>query len=243
MLTITMTADEMGQHIETDLIKLVKWLGYQHEAFLKLVKKRPPRMPFYSVIEKTVKSSHQKYYFIFTHISFDGKNFDVLWTCVAELRDYLRTYYVYRKSAFDKQIRMLSSHLIARYAERMGIPYTPRCLFEFINNNFHECCIYKDNPDSPTKMVSAVADGLILSQVTGNHLCIGRTFISKDMLKTTQKETYDRIYDTVVEGSSRIAELMRQGWDKNYIFYQISKENKRLFESCQKIYAKYFENK
>lgn len=238
-----MTADEMGQHIDTDMTRLDKWLGYQNEAFMKRVKKNPPRMPFYSVIEKEVKASHQKYYFIFTHICVDGKKFDVLWTCIAELRDFKRTYYVFRKSAYDKQIRMISSHLISRYAERIGIPYSKKCLFEFINRNFHECCIYKDKPESPTKMVSAVAEGLILSQVTDSHLCIGRTFISKDMLKTTQKETYDKIYDTVVGGSLRIVELMRMGYDNDHISHQFSQENRNMFQSCQEIYAKYFENK
>lgn len=242
MLTMTMTADEMGQHIETDIRKMERWLDYQYHAFMKKVKKRPPRLAYYKICEKTVKTSHQKYYFVLTHTCLDGKKFDVLWTIVAELRDYARTYYVFPKSALDNKIRMFSSHLIKRYAERIGIPFSEKSLFEFINRNICQCCIYKDNPDEPTKMVYAAADGLILSQVTDKNLCIGRTFISKDMLKTTQREAFERIYDTVVDATTQTAKSLRMGYDKDRFASQYSRENRYIFESCQEIYTKYFES-
>jgi len=239
---MTMSASQMGAHMERDIRDIDNVIGYKYEEFKKVCKKANPMQELSRVYTATCFNSRQKYYLVFNR-RFMGGKMRIGSVPIAIVEDRNRTYYVVPKNPYDQQNVLYSSHLIERYAERMNIPYSmPSTLARYFKDNAFEQMIYKDDFDNPTSEVYAVNDGIILAQVTEDHKCIYRTFVSYDMLKDSQREAFEIVRNKLKSMPDDVVRLLQEtGYDKHKAGLLLDEETKKINLEAINVYKTFFE--
>lgn len=136
-------------------------------------------------------------------------------------------------------------HYVQRYAQRfMQNPnLTINQSFAAIERNFGICFkIYEDDKNE----VMAMSEGLALAKINqARDIVIYKTFISTDLLKTSQVEAYEKVASLLEDFTPKFKSLGHYGSLYDSLMREVVNKINELnisLEDTQKIYGKFFQD-
>lgn len=150
-----------------------------------------------------------------------------------------------RNEGYSEDCFAMSVHFLKRYAERYLKKDLPIAkILQKIYTSFTGAVqLYSD--DKTKRVVFAIPEGLILTEYEQEKRIIHyKTFVSMDMLKKTQMQSYEKISAFLMESCQQIAMAREAGNDKKLgVVYRRFYDDIDLLDTkeAQAIYSGFFE--
>lgn len=236
MITLQMNRHEVHAQFQKDE-GFRRFFDHKIEEWKKIKKKMLPKQiggkawPWHS------KKLHQDFIFIMCKQTI----YDDAVAVYAKVRGNGRDYYYAPNINAPEMVCVFSTHFWQRYAERMGFLFAmPQVIVKFHSRNPYQNAIYVNMVEN--RVVYATHDGILLCEIDQKRgLYIIRTFVSKAMLKETQREAYNVLDQLTAEldeyfGAACRADILDFASDaiQDYI--------KEFSLQASDIYAQYWEN-
>lgn len=232
-----MTRDEITAHVSKDNKLCKKAIKKIDADWKNLSTKKSSSYMLHKEYEYFSKESNQRYFILYIKSpKFNG----IFRSRIAEVKDENRTYYVVCPTNTQFFLNIISSHCLSRFFERMHL--TRGSLKEDLSSFMFYCVPSRPIYSEDDKVVLALRDGLALCEKNEEaHKLIYRTFISKELLKQTQREALEKISDEMDLQSSMIRICSNQQQLKAVqMAFSFRSE---LRKEAEAIYKEYFENK
>lgn len=247
MLLLSMTPSEMRQSIRADYPTIVPTIAEVSKRWRKQVLRSNRTRRMVRTDSVTCIKSKQEY--LFVHVwDPDIRRLDYL-VLFAVVHDFAHTYYIadtLNDSSSDRDIlTVYTDHFFRRFAERTGMSKDTtieQAIAAYYRGYTQNVLLYWDDTDDHNchRAVYAEQQGIKLSDVEENKWILYRTFVSLDMLKSSQREAYRNVMEIIERCNN-----MRIKCDRNYdSFVDYIKENSddlAIINEARDIYAKYFE--
>lgn len=150
-----------------------------------------------------------------------------------------------RNEGYSEDCFAMSVHFLKRFAERFLKKDLPIAkILQKIYTSFTGAVqLYSD--DKTRRVVFAIPEGLILTEYEQEkHIIHYKTFVSMDMLKKTQKRSYEKISAFLMESCQQIAKARDTGNDERLcVVYRRFYNDTDLLDTkeAQAIYSSFFE--
>lgn len=150
-----------------------------------------------------------------------------------------------RNDGYSEDIFAMSVHFLKRFAERYIKKDLPIAkILQKIYTSFTSAVqLYGD--DKTKRVVFAIPEGLILAEYEQEkHIVHYKTFVSMDMLKKTQMQSYEKISSFLLESSKQIAKARDTGNDEKLgVVYRRFYNDIDLLDTkeAQAVYSSFFE--
>lgn len=240
MITLRMSADEIAKAMDRDMklsINRNTQMGRKWELYRR---KKGKDKKFFIIAESYIECSRQEYLHWFLNDPKFYQRKDVVGQTFAIVKDDSRTYYVRQNNPYDTEICAYSSHFFNRYAERKNhARLYPLIIGRYFQNNQIECCIYRS--DDKKNSVFATREGISLCRSLSNGICLYRTFVSYDMLKSTQKEAYDVLKPYINKIEELYTTMLVKGVESDMCESISNMATKSLQDKCNDIYKQFYE--
>lgn len=150
-----------------------------------------------------------------------------------------------RNEGYSEDCFAMSVHFLKRFAERFLKKDLPIAkILQKIYTSFTGAVqLYSD--DKTRRVVFAIPEGLILTEYDlDKHIIHYKTFVSMDMLKKTQMQSYEKISAFLMESCEQIAKAREIGNDEKLgVVYRRFYDDIDLLDTseAQSIYSSFFE--
>lgn len=240
MITQGMSAQEVWDHMASKLTELNPILMSTQTRVRKKLRKLPPRQMGGEAIPYRFKQLNQDLLLVI------GKtDQNTYGSCAMAVVPYHNGKLFYNFSSWDTEsyMEVYTSHYFRRYQERTHSRHSyPTIVAQYMARTLIASLLYLDFDNG--RAVYAIPDGLSLCTLDKDKwLIIHRTFVSAEMLKTSQREAY-AIYlehqDDIMHFTNK---AFRKKWKHAKDFYHSVEDAplNNLREIAGKIYAQYWE--
>lgn len=238
MITASMTSDEMRRIRNLDESRIYEFQLRKANELKREMKKQKVRQ-----MTKTFEfiTSNADYYIVV-----GVKHGDVFTSGVfiylKETNEYVP---MSRNEGYSEDCFAMSVHFMKRFSERFlkkDLPISK--ILQKIYNSFTGAVqLYSD--DKTKRVVFAIPEGLILTDYEQEkHIIHYKTFVSMDMLKKTQVQSYEKISAFLMESCQQIAMAKEAGNDEKLgVVYRKFYDDIDLLDTkeAQSIYSSFFE--
>ena len=244
-----MTADEVRVCFEKDVYSNEKYHAFcknKLAEFNKVQKKAPQNKPCARVYQYVVKESNQKYYFVLMIRSGWGDNkLHSLMLADVDGGEKGKLFILEEKGR--NVCHALKVHFLNRHNERLGFHdgTTLQKLARYLIHGYlYSSFWYEEEEKRYVRNVCACKDGLVLCEMdTKCGFLYFNTFVSKEMLKGTQREAFNEIVtDYYEEESHEVYRTFRKSRKEGLDMLNansILRSDKRKI--AREIYDQYFE--
>lgn len=238
MITASMTSSEIRRVRNLDESRIYEFQLRKANELKREMKKQSVRQ-----ITKTYELVTQNAdYFIVVGVKHGDVFVSGVFIYLKETNEYIP---MSRNEGYSEDCFAMSVHFLKRYAERYlkkDIPVSK--ILQKIYTSFTGALqLYSD--DKTKRVVFAIPEGLILTNYEQEkHIIHYKTFVSMDMLKKTQMQSYEKISAFLMESCQQIAMAREAGNDEKLgVVYRRFYDDIDLLDTkeAQAIYSGFFE--
>ena len=238
MITASMTSDEMRRIRNLDESRIYEFQLRKANELKREMKKQSVRQitKAYELVTQNAD------YFIVVGVKHGGVFVSGVFIYPKETNEYIP---MSRNEGYSEDCFAMSVHFLKRYAERYLKKDLPIAkILQKIYTSFTGAVqLYSD--DKTKRVVFAIPEGLILTNYEQEKRIIHyKTFVSMDMLKKTQMQSYEKISAFLMESCQQIAMAREAGNDEKLgIVYRRFYDDIDLLDTkeAQAIYSSFFE--
>lgn len=238
MITASMTSGEMRRVRNLDEARIYEFQMRKANELKREMRKQNVRQ-----ITKTYELvTRNADYFIVVGVKHGGVFVSGVFIYLKETNEYIP---MSRNEGYSEDCFAMSVHFLKRYAERYLKKDLPIAkILQKIYTSFTGAVqLYSD--DKTKRVVFAIPEGLILSNYEQEKRIIHyKTFVSMDMLKKTQMQSYEKISAFLMESCQQIAMAREAGNDEKLgVVYRRFYDDIDLLDTkeAQAIYSGFFE--
>lgn len=238
MITASMTSGEMRRVRNLDEARIYEFQMRKANELKREMRKQNVRQ-----ITKTYELvTRNADYFIVVGVKHGGVFVSGVFIYLKETNEYIP---MSRNEGYSEDCFAMSVHFLKRYAERYLKKDLPIAkILQKIYTSFTGAVqLYSD--DKTKRVVFAIPEGLILSNYEQEKRIIHyKTFVSMDMLKKTQMQSYEKISAFLMESCQQIAMARDAGNDEKLgVVYRRFYDDIDLLDTkeAQAIYSGFFE--
>lgn len=238
MITASMTSGEMRRVRNLDEARIYEFQMRKANELKREMRKQNVRQ-----ITKTYELvTRNADYFIVVGVKHGGVFVSGVFIYLKETNEYIP---MSRNEGYSEDCFAMSVHFLKRYAERYLKKDLPIAkILQKIYTSFTGAVqLYSD--DKTKRVVFAIPEGIILSNYEQEKRIIHyKTFVSMDMLKKTQMQSYEKISAFLMESCQQIAMARDAGNDEKLgVVYRRFYDDIDLLDTkeAQAIYSGFFE--
>lgn len=238
MITASMTSGEMRRVRNLDEARIYEFQMRKANELKREMRKQNVRQ-----ITKTYELvTRNADYFIVVGVKHGGVFVSGVFIYLKETNEYIP---MSRNDGYSEDCFAMSVHFLKRYAERYLKKDLPIAkILQKIYTSFTGAVqLYSD--DKTKRVVFAIPEGLILTEYEQEKRIIHyKTFVSMDMLKKTQMQSYEKISAFLMESCQQIAMARDAGNDEKLgVVYRRFYDDIDLLDTkeAQAIYSGFFE--
>lgn len=238
MITVSMTSGEMRRVRNLDETRI-----YEFQMRKANELKREMRRQNVRQITKTFEfATPNADYFIVVGVKHGGIFVSGVFIYLKETNEYIP---MSRNEGYSEDCFAMSVHFMKRFSERYLKKDLPIAkILQKIYTSFTGAIqLYGD--DKTKRVVFAIPEGLILTYYEQEkHIIHYKTFVSMDMLKRTQMQSYEKISAFLMESCQQIAMAREAGNDEKLgVVYRRFYDDIDLLDTkeAQAIYSGFFE--
>lgn len=238
MITASMTSGEMRRVRNLDKARIYEFQMRKANELKREMRKQSVRQ-----ITKTYELvTRNADYFIVVGVKHGGVFVSGVFIYLKETNEYIP---MSRNEGYSEDCFAMSVHFLKRYAERYLKKDLPIAkILQKIYTSFTGAVqLYSD--DKTKRVVFAIPEGLILTEYEQEKRIIHyKTFVSMDMLKKTQMQSYEKISAFLMESCQQIAMAREAGNDEKLgVVYRRFYDDIDLLDTkeAQAIYSGFFE--
>ena len=238
MITASMTSGEMRRVRNLDGARIYEFQMRKANELKREMRKQNVRQ-----ITKTYELvTRNADYFIVVGVKHGGVFVSGVFIYLKETNEYIP---MSRNDGYSEDCFAMSVHFLKRYAERYLKKDLPIAkILQKIYTSFTGAVqLYSD--DKTRRVVFAIPEGLILTEYEQEKRIIHyKTFVSMDMLKKTQMQSYEKISAFLMESCEQIAKAREIGNDEKLgVVYRRFYDDIDLLDTseAQSIYSSFFE--
>ena len=238
MITASMTSGEMRRVRNLDETRIYEFQMRKANELKREMKRQKVRQ-----ITKTFEfTTPNADYFIVVGVKHGDVFASGVFIYLKETNEYIP---MSRNEGYSEDCFAMSVHFLKRYAERYLKKDLPIAkILQKIYTSFTGAVqLYSD--DKTKRVVFAIPEGLILSNYEQEKRIIHyKTFVSMDMLKKTQMQSYEKISAFLMESCQQIAMAREAGNDEKLgVVYRRFYDDIDLLDTkeAQAIYSGFFE--
>lgn len=238
MITASMTSGEMRRVRNLDEARIYEFQMRKANELKREMRKQSVRQ-----MTKTYELVTQNAnYFIVVGVKQGGVFVSGVFIYLKETNEYIP---MSRNEGYSEDCFAMSVHFLKRYAERYLKKDLPIAkILQKIYTSFTGAVqLYSD--DKTKRVVFAIPEGLILTEYEQEKRIIHyKTFVSMDMLKKTQMQSYEKISAFLMESCQQIAMAREAGNDEKLgVVYRRFYDDIDLLDTkeAQAIYSSFFE--
>lgn len=238
MITASMTSGEMRRVRNLDEARIYEFQMRKANELKREMRKQNVRL-----ITKTYELvTRNADYFIVVGVKHGGVFVSGVFIYLKETNEYIP---MSRNEGYSEDCFAMSVHFLKRYAERYLKKDLPIAkILQKIYTSFTGAVqLYSD--DKTKRVVFAIPEGLILTEYEQEKRIIHyKTFVSMDMLKKTQMQSYEKISAFLMESCQQIAMAREAGNDEKLgVVYRRFYDDIDLLDTseAQSIYSSFFE--
>lgn len=238
MITASMTSGEMRRVRNLDEARIYEFQMRKANELKREMRKQSVRQ-----ITKTYELvTRNADYFIVVGVKHGGVFVSGVFIYLKETNEYIP---MSRNEGYSEDCFAMSVHFQKRYAERYLKKDLPIAkILQKIYTSFTGAVqLYSD--DKTKRVVFAIPEGLILTEYEQEKRIIHyKTFVSMDMLKKTQMQSYEKISAFLMESCQQIAMAREAGNDEKLgVVYRRFYDDIDLLDTkeAQAIYSGFFE--
>lgn len=238
MITASMNSGEMRRVRNLDEARIYEFQMRKANELKREMRKQSVRQ-----ITKTYELvTRNADYFIVVGVKHGGVFVSGVFIYLKETNEYIP---MSRNEGYSDDCFAMSVHFLKRYAERYLKKDLPIAkILQKIYTSFTGAVqLYSD--DKTKRVVFAIPEGLILTEYEQEKRIIHyKTFVSMDMLKKTQMQSYEKISAFLMESCQQIAMAREAGNDEKLgVVYRRFYDDIDLLDTkeAQAIYSGFFE--
>lgn len=238
MITASMTSGEMRRVRNLDEARIYEFQMRKANELKREMRKQNVRQ-----ITKTYELvTRNADYFIVVGVKYGDVFVSGVFIYLKETNEYIP---MSRNEGYSEDCFAMSVHFLKRYAERYLKKDLPIAkILQKIYTSFTGAVqLYSD--DKTKRVVFAIPEGLILTEYEQEKRIIHyKTFVSMDMLKKTQMQSYEKISAFLMESCQQIAMARDAGNDEKLgVVYRRFYDDIDLLDTkeAQAIYSGFFE--
>lgn len=238
MITASMNSGEMRRVRNLDEARIYEFQMRKANELKREMRKQSVRQ-----ITKTYELvTRNADYFIVVGVKHGGVFVSGVFIYLKETNEYIP---MSRNEGYSEDCFAMSVHFLKRYAERYLKKDLPIAkILQKIYTSFTGAVqLYSD--DKTKRVVFAIPEGLILTEYEQEKRIIHyKTFVSMDMLKKTQMQSYEKISAFLMESCQQIAMAREAGNDEKLgVVYRRFYDDIDLLDTkeAQAIYSGFFE--
>ena len=238
MITASMTSGEMRRVRNLDEARIYEFQMRKANELKREMRKQSVRQ-----ITKTYELvTRNADYFIVVGVKHGGVFVSGVFIYLKETNEYIP---MSRNEGYSEDCFAMSVHFLKRYAERYLKKDLPIAkILQKIYTSFTGAVqLYSD--DKTKRVVFAIPEGLILTEYEQEKRIIHyKTFVSMDMLKKTQMQSYEKISAFLMESCQQIAMAREAGNDEKLgVVYRRFYDDIDLLDTkeAKAIYSGFFE--
>jgi hypothetical protein len=238
MITASMNSGEMRRVRNLDEARIYEFQMRKANELKREMRKQSVRQ-----ITKTYELvTRNADYFIVVGVKHGGVFVSGVFIYLKETNEYIP---MSRNEGYSEDCFAMSVHFLKRYAERYLKKDLPIAkILQKIYTSFTGAVqLYSD--DKTKRVVFAIPEGLILTEYEQEKRIIHyKTFVSMDMLKKTQMQSYEKISAFLMESCQQIAMAREAGNDEKLgVVYRRFYDDIDLIDTkeAQAIYSSFFE--
>ena len=238
MITASMTSGEMRRVRNLDEARIYEFQMRKANELKREMRKQNVRQ-----ITKTYELvTRNADYFIVVGVKHGGVFVSGVFIYLKETNEYIP---MSRNDGYSEDCFAMSVHFLKRYAERYLKKDLPIAkILQKIYTSFTGAIqLYGD--DKTKRVVFAIPEDLILTEYDQDkHIIHYKTFVSMDMLKKTQMQSYEKISAFLMESCEQIAKAREIGNDEKLgVVYRRFYDDIDLLDTseAQSIYSRFFE--
>ena len=238
MITASMTSGEIRRVRNLDEARIYEFQMRKANELKREMRKQNVRQ-----MTKTYELVTQNAnYFIVVGVKQGGVFVSGVFIYLKETNEYIP---MSRNEGYSEDCFAMSVHFLKRFAERFLKKDLPIAkILQKIYTSFTGAIqLYGD--DKTKRVVFAIPEGLILTEYDQDkHIIHYKTFVSMDMLKKTQMQSYEKISAFLMESCEQIAKAREIGNDEKLgVVYRRFYDDIDLLDTseAQSIYSSFFE--
>lgn len=238
MITASMTSGEMRRVRNLDEARIYEFQMRKANELKREMRKQNVRQ-----ITKTYELvTRNADYFIVVGVKHGGVFVSGVFIYLKETNEYIP---MSRNEGYSEDCFAMSVHFLKRFSERYLKKDLPIAkILQKIYTSFTGAIqLYGD--DKTKRVVFAIPEGLILTEYDQDkHIIHYKTFVSMDMLKKTQMQSYEKISAFLMESCEQIAKAREIGNDEKLgVVYRRFYDDIDLLDTseAQSIYSSFFE--
>ena len=238
MITASMTSGEMRRVRNLDETRIYEFQMRKANELKREMKRQKVRQ-----ITKTFEfATTNADYFIVVGVKHGDVFASGVFIYLKETNEYIP---MSRNEGYSEDCFAMSVHFMKRFAERFLKKDLPIAkILQKIYTSFTGAIqLYGD--DKTKRVVFAIPEGLILTEYDQDkHIIHYKTFVSMDMLKKTQMQSYEKISAFLMESCEQIAKAREIGNDEKLgVVYRRFYDDIDLLDTseAQSIYSSFFE--
>lgn len=238
MITASMTSGEMRRVRNLDEARIYEFQMRKANELKREMRKQNVRQ-----ITKTFEfATPNADYFIVVGVKHGDVFASGVFIYLKETNEYIP---MSRNEGYSEDCFAMSVHFLKRFAERFLKKDLPIAkILQKIYTSFTGAVqLYSDG--KTRRVVFAISEGLILTEYEQEkHIIHYKTFVSMDMLKKTQKRSYEKISAFLMESCQQIAKARETGNDERLcVVYRRFYNDIDLLDTkeAQAIYSSFFE--
>lgn len=238
MITASMTSGEIRRVRNLDEARIYEFQLQKANELKREMKKQSVRQ-----ITKTYELvTRNADYFIVVGVKHGGVFVSGVFIYLKETNEYIP---MSRNEGYSEDCFAMSVHFLKRFSERYLKKDLPIAkILQKIYTSFTGAIqLYGD--DKTKRVVFAIPEGLILTEYDQDkHIIHYKTFVSMDMLKKTQMQSYEKISAFLMESCEQIAKAREIGNDEKLgVVYRRFYDDIDLLDTseAQSIYSSFFE--
>lgn len=234
MITASMTSGEMRRVRNLDETRIYEFQMRKANELKREMKRQKVRQ-----ITKTFEfTTPNADYFIVVGVKHGDVFASGVFIYLKETNEYIP---MSRNEGYSEDCFAMSVHFLKRYAERYLKKDLP--IAKIYTSFTGAVQLYSD--DKTKRVVFAIPEGLILTEYEQEKRIIHyKTFVSMDMLKKTQMQSYEKISAFLMESCQQIAMAREAGNDEKLgVVYRRFYDDIDLLDTkeAQAIYSSFFE--
>lgn len=238
MITASMTSGEIRRVRNLDEARIYEFQMRKANELKREMRKQNVRQ-----ITKTYELvTRNADYFIVVGVKHGGVFVSGVFIYLKETNEYIP---MSRNEGYSEDCFAMSVHFLKRFSERYLKKDLPIAkILQKIYTSFTGAIqLYGD--DKTKRVVFAIPEGLILTEYDQDkHIIHYKTFVSMDMLKKTQMQSYEKISAFLMESCEQIAKAREIGNDEKLgVVYRRFYDDIDLLDTseAQSIYSSFFE--
>lgn len=238
MITASMTSGEIRRVRNLDEARIYEFQMRKANELKREMRKQSVRQ-----ITKTYELiTPNADYYIVVGVKQGGVFVSGVFIYLKETNEYIP---MSRNEGYSEDCFAMSVHFLKRFAERFLKKDLPIAkILQKIYTSFTGAIqLYGD--DKTKRVVFAIPEGLILTEYDQDkHIIHYKTFVSMDMLKKTQMQSYEKISAFLMESCEQIAKAREIGNDEKLgVVYRRFYDDIDLLDTseAQSIYSSFFE--